>query len=344
MIWAIVSYFRAFGCYMKIRMLLMLALVPLLAGAQQAHTSESIIKKLSLAGAVPEGLLAKRSVVVYEGPVTGKELNEIQKSFQQTGIDAVTYFPANRVLIGADPQRAFANYLISRSIEFIVLIHKTQQAFTITIVPFNGKPTLVNDQASGWQQRDAVLKELLLTVYRFAVSNQKKQNFLINDFPETGNTFKYYDGRRNEAYTTLVKTFKVAVPGTGNEKEDARLEQILKEYLPVKYEIVGANLPEAELEIKGFKTIIRFVHTTGNIARELLEYDNSKVSATLASAAVVNGEPQLKTFPAETLIYKFYIKQLDYGNLFLGNTWDADPDWQQALINHLYLMRQQLNY
>ncbi|MCW5910587.1 MAG: hypothetical protein KIT62_05905 [Cyclobacteriaceae bacterium] len=329
---------------MNLRFLFLLVCLPLSSLAQLAHTSESIIKSLSLTNQVPDGLLAQRSVVLYEGTPGKKEFEEIQKAFQQTGIDAVSYFASNRVLAGADPQRAFANHLSARNIAFIILLNKTTTAYTLTFFRFNGKAGLLDAGSAGWQQSNAVLKELLLTVYRFAISNQKKQNLLINDLPEMNNTFKYYDGRRSEMYTSLVKSFKVAVPSMGNEKDDAQLDQVLKEHFPLKYEIVNADMAETDLEIKGFKTIIRFVHTSGAIARELLEYDESKTGTALASAAIVNGEAQLKTIPVNTTIYKFYIKQLDYGNLFLGNKWDADTDWKQALINHLYLMRQQLNY
>lgn len=329
---------------MNLRMLLLFTCLPFATLAQLAHTPESIIKGLSLAPMVPEGLLAQRSIVIYDATIYQKELEETQKAFQQTGIDAVAYFESNRVLAGADVQQAFTKYLSTRNVSFIILLTKSATSFTLTFFKFNSKATLFDAGSAGWQQSNAVLKELLLTIFRFAVSNQKKQNLLVNDFPETGNAFKYFDGRRNEAYTSLVKSFKVAIPSMGNEKDDAQLEQILKEHFPVKYEIVNADLPEPELEIKGFKTIIRFVRTSGTIAREILEYDNSKTGNALASAAIVNSEAQLKTIPANVAVYKFYVKQLEYGNLFLGNKWDADTDWQQALTNYLYHMRQQLNY
>ena len=326
---------------MNVRLLLLICL-PFASLAQLAHTPESIVKNLAATNVVPDGLLAQRAVVLFEG-VKQAELEETQQAFQKTGIDAVAYFETNRVLAGADPQQALAQYLNTRNISFIILFTKTS-TYNLTFFRFNGKATLFDAGSTGWQQSNAALKELLLTVFRFAVSNQKKQNLLVNDYPETGNTFKYFDGRRNETYTSLVKSFKVAVPSMGNEKDDAQLEQILKEHFPVKYEIVDADLPEPELEIKGFKTIIRFVRTRGTIARELLEYDNFRPGNALASAAIVNNEAQLKSIPANVTVYKFYVKQLEYGNLFLGNKWDADTDWQQALINHLYHMRQQLNY
>ncbi|GIL22047.1 MAG: hypothetical protein BroJett042_05600 [Bacteroidota bacterium] len=328
---------------MKLKLLVLIFVAPLSAFAQQAHTPENLVKSLSLSAHVPDELLALRSVVLFDEAITPKELEETQKAFQQTGIDAVSYFESNRVLAGADPQQAFARYLNIRNISFIILFSK-RSSYALTFFRFNGKGNLSDPGAPGWQQNHASLKELLLMVFRFAVSNQKKHNLLINDFPETGNTFKYFDGRRSEVYTALVKSFKVAVPSMGNEKDDAQLEQILKTHFPLKYELVNADIPESELEAKGFKTIIRFMHTTGAIAREILEYDLSKTGNVLSSAAIVNNEAQLKTIPANTIIYKFYVKQLEFGNLFLGNVWDADTDWQQALTNHLYHMRQQLNY
>jgi hypothetical protein len=329
---------------MKLKPLLCFFILSLAAEAQLAHTPESIVKSLALTNVVPDGLLAQRSVVLVQGAINQKELDETQKAFQQTGIDAVAYFESSRVLAGADPQQAFAKYLNTRNISFIILFTKSASAYSLTFFRFSGKANLFDVASTGWQQSNASLKELLLTVFRFAVSNQKKQNLLINDYPETNNTFKYFEGRRSELYTSLVKSFKVAVPSMGNEPDDARLAQIFKEYFPLPYEIVNADIPESELEMKGFKTIIRYVHTTGAIARQLLEYDESKTGTALASATVINQEAQLKTIPATTPIFKFYVKQLEYGNIYLGNKWDADTDWQQALTNHLYLMRQQLNY
>lgn len=331
------SLYLSVVCYiMKIKVLLFFICFPFALLAQTAHSPESILKLLNLTTTVPEGLLAQRAVVLYGDGLKQNELEETQKAFQQTGIDAVAYIPSLQVLAGADIQQAFAKYLTTRNISFIILFNKNP-SYSLTFFRFNGKAGLLDAGTPGWQQTHSVLKELLLTVFRFAVSNQKKQNLLINDFPETAVNIKYFDGRRNENYTSLVKSFKVAVPSWGNEKEDARLDQILKEHFPLKYEIVNADMPESELEIKGFKTIIRFVHTSGAIARELLEYDNT-------SAAIINNDAQLKTIAASAVVYKFYVKQLEYGNLFLGNKWDADAEWQQALINHLYHMRQQLNY
>ena len=311
---------------------------------QPAFEKDALINRLSFTEEVPEGLLAMRAVVLYENGVTQKDLEETQKAFQQTGIDAVAYFVSDYLLAGADPQKAFTNYLLSRNIPFLILFDKEKQNYRLTFIRLNGKSDLVNPASPAWRQSNPVLSELLITIYRLALSNQKKQNFLINDFPETDIPIKYFTGRRSETYTAMVKTFRIAVPKFGNEKADAALEQLLKDYLPFKYELVDPSIDERELESKGFIMVLRFVHTRGIVAKKILDYDITQIANSIASVLVVNGEVQLKTIPSEEPVYKFYIKHLEYGNIFLGNKWDADTSWQTALANHLQLMRQDLKY
>jgi len=324
--------------------LLILSILSFSLHAQPAYEKDALLSRLSFTESVPEELLATRSIVLYDQGITQKDLEETQQAFQQTGIDAIAYFVTDFMLAGADPEKAFAQYLTSRNVSFLIFLTKDNQQYSLIFTRFNNTSDFVEPAASAWRQTGTVLKDVLLTIYRLALSNQKKQNFLINDFPETEIPIKYFTGRRNETYTAMVKSFKVAVPKFGNEKADAELEQILKEHFPVKYELVDPSLSESDLSSRGFITVLRFVHTRGLVAKKILDYDISQMANSIASVVVVSGEAELKTIPAEETIYKFYIKHLEYGNLFLGNKWDADTSWQAALVNHLQLMRQDLKY
>ncbi len=324
--------------------LLILSILSFSLHGQPAYEKDVLLNRLSFTESVPEELLATRSIVLYDQGITQKDLEETQQAFQQTGIDAIAYFVTDFMLAGADPEKAFAHYLTSRNVSFLIFLTKENQRYSLTFTRFNNTSDFVEPTATAWRQTGAVLKDILLTIYRLALSNQKKQNFLINDFPETEIPIKYFTGRRNETYTAMVKSFKVAVPKFGNEKADAELEQILKEHFPVKYELVDPALSESDLSSRGFITVLRFVHTRGLVAKKILDYDITQMANSIASVVVVSGEAELKTIPAEETIYKFYIKHLEYGNLFLGNKWDADTSWQAALVNHLQLMRQDLKY
>jgi hypothetical protein len=44
---------------------------------------------------------------------------------------------------------------------------------------------------------------------------------------------------------------------------------------------------------------------------------------------------QLKNIAANTVVYKFYVRHIDSGNIFLGTKWDADTTWQDALKNFI---------
>ncbi len=328
---------------MKIKTLIFLLLIGANSVAQPVTEKEAVISRLSYMDAVPEGLLSGRAIVLYDETLSENELEETQKAFQQTGIDAVAYVITDHVLAGPDPLRAFKTYLSGRAINYLIFLEK-ENDYSVTFVRYNNTTDLVDISAPAWRQANSSLKELLITLYRFAISNQKKQNLLINEYPETDVSLKYFIGRRNEIFTNDAKSFKIAVARWGNEKADAELEQILKEYFPVKYELVDPELDERELGNKGFRTVLRFVHTRGSVAKEILGYDLSQLANSLSTIFYLNGEADVKTIPANQTVYKFYVKHIEYGNIFLGKGWDADITWQDALKNHLQAMRESLKF
>ena len=299
------------------------------------------MKRLNSLDVIPEGLLSKRAIVLYDESLTPKELEETQKAFQQTGIDAVAYLITDHVLAGPDPLKAFTTYLTNRAVEFLIFFEK-EKDYSLTFVRYNNTKELVDIDAPSWKQTNSSLTEMLKTIYRFAVSNQKRQNLLVNEYPDTEVVLKYFIGRRNETFTSEAKSFKIAVVKWGNEKADAELQEILKEYFPVKYELVDAKVEERELGNRGIRTVIRFVHTRGSVAKEILGYDLTQLAKSLSTVYYINGEADVKTIPASTTVYKFYVKNIEYGNIFLGKGWDADITWQDALKNHLQAMRETL--
>lgn len=321
-----------------------LFLFSLAAAAQPAREKDAVIARLNINQTLPDNLLSTRSVVLYDEPISEKDLQEVQQAFQQTGIDAVACFITDLIIAGPDAAAASAAYFTSRGINVLVFLDKSGGKYSITLSKFNNKSTFTDDQAPAWKESDVSLNELLKTVYRFALSNQKKQNFLISESPETSLRIKYFTGRRSEAFTAMTKSFKVAVPKFTDEKANAALEQMLKENFPVKYELTDPSWDDRELGRRGFILVLRFVHTQGTYAKQILDYDLSQMASSFASTDYTSTEPQVKTFHANQTIYKFYIRHIEYGNIFLGLKWDADPAWQKALLSHLKAMRADLNF
>lgn len=329
--------------FLKLLSFFFLLVLSLSAAAQAPSEKEMLFARCTIGSTVPDKLLSARSIVLYDKTLTAEELEETQKMFQQTGIDAVAYFNINRTLAGPDLNNAFTKYLISRAIGYLIFFEKSKN-YSLTFVQFNNTSELVSESSPAWRESQTSLTELLRNVYRGTLNTQKKQNLLINDFPETDIALKVFNSRRFETFSNDAKSFKVAVPKWGNEKADAELEQILKEHFPAKWELVDPTLEERELSNRGFITVLRFIHTEGEEARNVLGYDPAQLAKSLTSVVYVNGEADLKTIPANQTVYKFYIKHIEYGNIFLGKGWDADLTWQNALKNHLLGMREALKF
>ncbi len=325
--------------YLVKSILFIFLLLAFSAKAQLTQEESDLVSKLNFTNTIPTDLISTRSLVLYQNAFTKAELEETQTFFQQTGIDAVAYFDIARVLAGHDTRKAYSNYFNVRGIKFLILLQKNQKGYQYIFCTFIGNKEMVDKTSIAWKQENASLTELLKIVYRFAVSNLKKQNFLINDLPETDMPMNTFTGRINENFSIEVKTFKTAIPRLGNSKDDAELESYLKENFPVKYELVDAMADEDALLLKGFRTVLRFVHTRGMLAKEILGYDVTQLARSLPTTTFVNGEAQIKTIPANEPVYKFYFRSIEYGNIFLGPRWDADVTWQDALKNHIQALK-----
>lgn len=283
---------------------------------------------------VPADLLVTRSLVLYDPSFTQRELEEIQKSFQQIGIDAVAYFEKDVVLAGKDVTKAFTEYFASRQIKYLLFFEKSDLGYQLTGPSFNHKDYLF-DAIPTWRLKNERLTELLRTVFQDAWRGQRKQNFLVNEYPETDIHVDPIKGKRQEFYAIDLKVDELAVPKFGNEVMDKELEQLFAANYPWKYKITEAGTDERELRKQGFSYVLCFVYTRGQAAKEILGYDMTKAESAYASIAFPSGQLQLKTIPADKEVYKFYFRHIDNGNVFLGNKWDADLTWQDALRNHI---------
>ncbi|HEY8512999.1 MAG TPA: hypothetical protein VIL31_13660 [Cyclobacteriaceae bacterium] len=309
--------------------------------AQAFQTEEQFLSSLTPNGPLPEKLLATRTVVLYPPALTWKEMQSIQQSFADTGIDAIGWFDMDMLLAGADASRSLALYLTRRNVGHLVFVQKSADGYRFLITPFNSKPSFVDPGQSAWTAEHKELAELLKHVYRTAANSLTRQNFLINSHPEANLAINPIVGRRSEFFAIDLKVDQLAVPKFGDEALDARLAELFATY-PFKYQLTEPGMSERELRSKGFLYILRFVHARGSIARQLLGYDANKEASEFTSVAFDGTEPITKTLPADAKVFKFYFKHIESGNVFLGTKWDADSSWDQALWNHLMAFKSEL--
>ena len=310
------------------------------ATAQIPVGEAEIISRLSAGTALPEKLLSTRSVVFFPWSMPLKELEMIQEYFHRTGIDAVLYLETDLLAAGRDPSVALAEYLNAREVSHIIILQK-EQGYGMYIAAYNNMATLFDAGQPAWHRKEKTLDVLLQTLFRTANSSLKRENMLINEFPELSMPVNIFRGRRSEFFAIDLKVDPLAVPRFGDEAMDRELEEIMKAY-PYKYKLTEPGLSESQIRQDGSYYVLRFVYARDKAAHNLLGYDGTRSQSAIVSVTWPENMPHLKNIPANTMVYKFYFKHIDSGNIFLGTKWDADVSWQQALINQIKAFKAEL--
>lgn len=270
-----------------------------------------------------------------------KELQKIQKHFQEAGIDAVVYLENDLLAAGRDASVALAEYLNAREAGHLIVFQK-DDGYSLYAAPYNNLATLFEENQNAWHQKEKTLDLLLQRLIRAINSaSLTRENLLINEYPETAMPLNLFKGRRAEFFAIDLKVDPLAVPMFGDEALDKELEEIMKSY-PYKYKLTDAGLSESQIRKDGSYYVLRFVYARDKAAQNLLGYNTTKSQSAIASVTYPEEKAQLKSIPANAMVYKFYFKHIDSGNIFLGTKWDADETWQQALINQIKAFKAEL--
>lgn len=316
-------------------------LVCLFLVVRAATLAQPVMPVFQVSAYPPEKLLNERSIALFDYRLTQTELEEFQRGFQRIGIDAIAYFPHDVVMAGKDVSKAYSEYFTERQIAFLLFLEKTASGYRFTAASYTQKATLVDLAQPAWQVSGNRIYDLLTTLMQDSWRSQKKTNYLVNEFPELDITVDPIKGRRQEFYAIDLKVDNLAVPKFSNQEMDKVLEQFFIDNYPLRYKIVDAGSDEQELRRKGFLYVLCYVHTRGQAAKEVLDYNMSKGEKSYASITYPNNQLQLKIVPREEVIYKFYFRHIDNGNVFLGTKWDADTNWLDALRNHVLGFKQE---
>lgn len=311
-------------------------LLPCLGNAQFLSEG-SIIARLK-SGAIPEEIMSKRSVVLHSSSITPQEITTIHEGLMRAGIDAVAYFETDRILAGGDPEKAYNKYFTRREVSCIVFIQKKANGFSSHLTLYNGKPDFVNQGQTAWIANASTLSQLMNDIYRSALSNYQKKNLLINETPESDLPVKVVEGVRSETFPYDLKVDNLAVPKFTDSTATRELTEIFKTY-PLRHQLTDNTVADKDLRSKGFLYVLCVVHARSGVAKDILGYPVTKSESAFVSVTYPSTEMQLKNIPADTEVYKFYVRHIDSGNVFLGTKWDADITWQQALTNFIRGMK-----
>lgn len=321
------------------------------------------LRSLSSSKQFPEDLLYTKSVVFVndrnqKDAAAWKELSvQAHNTFREAGIDAVAYYYFDDVKAGRDVSRKLAEALSQRQIKNIVVISRDKKGCGLAITPFNGNAFFFDKNQQAYKQTASSCDQLFIELGKVAYRNKAEvQNYLINDQPEffvgAGSVVK---GRRAEAFAQDLKLDKLAVPkfqeddlssmqnplpGVADTSQVNRLneslENIMADY-PYEYALVDPDIAEDKLrQDSGYQFILLKLHTTKAHIRDMLEYDEAAEGNEAETSAGNSTEDQAS-------VYKYYVKHIYTGDVYLGDVWDASKDWKEALNNYIHNMRQSLN-
>lgn len=293
---------------------------------------------------------------------------QAQPEFAKAGLDAVAYYFYDDVYSGKEVRKAYAASWKKRGIGHIVLIIKSELnnnrkniRYMILTTAFNGESTLMTEGQPGWKATGKDFKKVLGKFIRDA-KKQESNNLLINDSPEYFHDVKLITNLRAETYYTDLRTGKLAVPrfagtnlpgkrpgGLVNSMVKNRLEQaeeqannfnteletIMHGY-KFKYGTVEQDDTDEELMKAGYTYILRSIRTEGISIKRLLNYEVDEEMEYYTTVKMIDGKPTMRYIPIKAPVYKYYIRNLKTGNIYVGRNWDADETWQESLKNMLY--------
>lgn len=307
------------------------------------------LDSLRYSAKMPAGILGTKSVAIVKlssqnsnSPVRGdwKALaHQTQPGFKKAGIDVVVYYYIEDIFSGAEPFAAFLADVKKRALKNIVFVIQDKGINRIILTKIPNEDRLLVSGQDAWQTRDTNLAVALDNLYKAAAnSSQERENKLILEVPEFGSISSPIKGRRGEYYDLNFSTQKLAIPVFA---DTAKINAVMKDY-PYKYGFTPPGLEEKKIRSSGHEFVLYYVHSTGKTVKEMLEYSTTNSETVYVSEAVKDGEAQIKSYNVNTPVYKFYIKHIYTGNVFLGKKWDAAPTWEEALNNYIDNLRTEL--
>lgn len=303
------------------------AFLPISSFAQATEVMPQLAQ-LKDGNTLPPELLRERSMVLISpGNTPWQELaKKIHPSFQKNKIDAIAYYQLEEVMAGSDAQKELLPLLLRRQFANVLILSQNRAGgMELTIAPFSKDADFVKADASSWhlsfnefEQLDEALKNAL------GNSSIASTNFLIPDFPAFFRAASIPSDKRFEVYNPDLKLDNLAIrmfpendPNAATK--NALLEEIAKTY-PYKYELVNAAISEDVLRRNGFQWILGYLRAPEGNLREILGYTEN-------------------TQPGGQLVHKYYVRQLYAQEIYLGDTWDAHANWEQAMRAYFQNLR-----
>lgn len=325
-------------------------------------------------------LLSKTILVISINDSKNKErgdwkslAEEAHFYIRKLGIDAVLYFYIDDLIAGYDIQRAITEQMNKREINNIFMLSKDKvngrDQFIGVLTPYNKKPNFISGDQAAWKSQTSDLEILFRNLAR-AIDNASLtlENLMIMDSPEFFRKVKIIKGRRSESFNTDLRIDRLAVPkfldlpliensgvesasemlalikdeNSKNLIRNSQIEQLMADY-PYKFGIVSYEYDEKKLITKGFQFVLMRINSSEGNVKRFLGYQMSEDASKLIPVYKdKQGNASAKSSTLDGMVYKYYVKHINSGDIYLGEQWDGDDNWQDAFSSHITALLRKL--
>lgn len=295
---------------------------------------------------IPKDLLKTRTVVFMNvnNLKWEEEAKVLHNKLRSVGVDAVAYYALSDILSGHDATKAFYKDISSRNIPNMMIINKTDDSlYQAYIGNFaEGGSFFVPGMEVYQISAESIDKLGALIVMKAELAKLERENFLIIDIPEIFKRTNVIKTRRVANYNPDLRIDKLAVPmfeesvmiSHNIDSLNIELDSIMAQNYPYRYGLIDPNLTDDEMISQGYLMVLRKLENNIESLKRMLGYEI--LESETVHISIRKGEvDQLKELFANQNGHKYYIQQLYTKDIYLGNLWDADITWQEALKNHI---------
>lgn len=306
-------------------------------------------------GTLPESFFDGKAVVLVSAePGARPAMNwrqvadSVHSALVKAGGDPVAYFELEQVSLSEEIQADFAKSFLQRQVKNIILVTRKKSGVSIHVGAFSGDGKVISSTTLFGVNAPA----LFTAGEQFAgIGNgRKSQNLLVIDLAEFpavvgagGGKEPAGNGKFLSKNPLNLDVFKLGIPIQGSSGQSNFLSYFRFDIYGKSQEAILAEQSVQKLEIE---EILKneYAHqvewmTTFKTNQQLIsgkvQFVLTKVEGREADLMKSMGlDPSGLSDPSRNVV-KYYIKFLVRDELYIGPTWDADPDWKKSLRNFL---------
>ncbi len=318
---------------------------------------EIFLSNQSLSRHVPKTIQSTRSAVIISMQDQSKWKtigNEANDYFKKISIDPVMFINATDLFANSSVTESFSDQFAGRRISNLIFITERKEllnAFSISLVPFDPKVGLGARDLKGWTIKVNELKDGYKILANDLIKAElENTNFLIPESPNFEEDTNFIKGTIYSVYSRDLRARKLAIPKykvideqqlssvKAYNQKVATANKVLEDKLasyPYEFGFVDTE-DEAELYRQRYEYVLLRVKTTGEHLKKWFNLDVVSGETEYVSINQITKEDAtLERINIDQVVYKYYVKHLVSGDVYIGDKWDTAVTWEQALENYI---------